>query len=95
MGVYVMDYMILFIGLLSIFDLHCTLQWIGANPYMELNPVMRWLWIVNPVLFVLLKIAVTLGFCLVACKFKDNRLLRRLIWLPFCSYFLIAIVHFM
>ena len=93
MGIYVTDYMILFIGLLSIFDLHCTLKWIGINPYMEFNPVMRWLWLANPSLFVLLKIAVTLGFCLVACKFKDNLLLRRLIWLPFCLYVLITAMH--
>ncbi|MGI5890451.1 MAG: DUF5658 family protein [Sedimentibacter sp.] len=78
---------------MSIFDLHCTLKWIGLNPYMEANPIMRCLWLVDPVLFVIIKIIVTLIFCLTAYRFKNNRLLRRLIWLPFYAYAFVVFVH--
>lgn len=90
MGIYVMDYLIVSIGFMSLFDLYCTLQWIGTSPYMEANPIMRWLWIANPMLFILFKILITLAFCLIAFKFKDNKLMRRLIWLPFCVYVLVS-----
>lgn len=88
-----MNYLIIFIGLLSLLDLYCTLKWININPYMEANPIMRCLWTMNPVIFVLFKVVVTLVFCLIAFKFKDNRLLGRLIWLPFCVYVLVVFVH--
>jgi nitrogen fixation/metabolism regulation signal transduction histidine kinase len=91
-----MVYLIAAIGLMSIFDLHCTLKWIGLNPYMEANPIMRCLWLVDPVLFVIIKIIVTLIFCLTAYRFKNNRLLRRLIWLPFYAYaFVVFIPYFL
>lgn len=93
LGQYVMNYIIVIIGFMSFFDLYCTLQWIGANPYMEVNPLMRCLWVVNPILFVLFKIIATLIFCLIAYRFKDNNLMRRLIWLPLCIYVLITFVH--
>ena len=93
MGLYVIDYLIVFIGLLSIFDLYCTLQWIGFNPYMEANPIMRWLWLINPILFIVYKIVITLLFCFVAHRTKDNRLLRQLIWLPFCIYGVVCFIH--
>lgn len=93
MGQCVMDYIIVLIGLLSIFDLHCTLQWIADNPYVEANPIMRWLWFANPVYFILSKIVITLMFCLIALRLKNNNLLRRLIWLPFCAYALAAFIH--
>ena len=92
MGIYV-DYIIFSIGFMSFFDLYCTLQWIAANPYMEANPVMRCLWFVNPILFILFKIITTMLFCLIAFKFKDNKLMRRLIWLPFCMYFIATFMH--
>jgi len=92
MGIYV-DYIIFSIGLLSFFDLYCTLQWIAANPYMEANPVMRCMWFVNPILFILFKIITTMLFCLIAFKLRDNKLMRRLIWLPLCVYILITFVH--
>lgn len=88
MGLYVIA-----IGLMSLFDLYCTLQWIESNPYMEANPVMRCLWLVNPILFILFKIITTILFCLIAFKFKDNKLMRRLIWLPFCVYVFVVFVH--
>lgn len=88
MGLYVT-----LIGAMSIFDLYCTLQWIALNPYMEANPVMRCLWFVDPILFILFKIITTILFCLVAFKFKNNKLMGRLIWLPLCVYILITIVH--
>ena len=93
MGIYVMDYLIVTIGLMSLFDLYCTLQWIALNPYMEANPFMLCLWFANPFLFIIFKIAATLIFCLIAFKFKDNKLMRRLIWLPFCVYVLVIFVH--
>ena len=93
MGIYVMDYLIVTIGLMSLFDLYCTLQWIESNPYMEANPVMRCLWFVNPILFILFKIITTMLFCLIAFKLRDNKLMRRLIWLPFCVYVLVIFVH--
>jgi hypothetical protein len=93
MGIYVVDYLIVFIGLLSIFDLYCTLGWIGSNPYMEANPLMRWLWVLEPWLFVLFKFFVTLVFCLVGFKYRDNRLFGRLIWLPFCIYGVVCFIH--
>lgn len=93
MGLYVIA-----IGLMSLFDLYCTLQWIESNPYMEANPVMRCLWFVNPILFILFKIITTMLFCLIAFKLRDNKLrdnklMRRLIWLPFCVYVLVIFVH--
>lgn len=93
MGIYVMDCFIAAIGFMSIFDLCCTLKWISANPYMEANPLMRWLWIMNPILFIVFKIVITLLFCFVAHRIRDNRLMRRLIWLPFCVYVLVIFVH--
>lgn len=88
MGLYVT-----LIGAMSIFDLYCTLQWIGFNPYLEANPIMRWLWLCSPNLFALFKISITLLFCIVAFKFKDNKLMRRLIWLPFCIYGVVCFIH--
>jgi hypothetical protein len=51
------------------------------------------LWLVDPVLFDIIKIIVTLIFCLTAYRFKNNRLLRRLIWLPFYAYAFVVFVH--
>lgn len=87
------DYLIAAIGLMSIFDLLCTLRWIGVNPYMEANPLMRCLWFVDPVLFVFIKIAITFAFCLTAYKLKDNGLFKKLIWLPFYTYVFVVFVH--
>lgn len=89
-----MDYLIAAIGLMSIFDLLCTLRWIGLNPYMEANPLMRWLWFLNPVLFVIVKITITLAFCLTAHKLKENGLLKGLIWVPFYTYVFVVFVQF-
>lgn len=88
MGLYVT-----LIGAMSLFDLYCTLQWIALNPYMEANPFMRCLWLCSPNLFALFKISITLLFCIVAFKFKDNKLMRRLIWLPFCIYGVVCFIH--
>lgn len=88
-----MDYLIISIGLMSFFDLFCTLQWIAANPYMEANHLMLLLWLANPFLFILFKITTTVVFCLIAFKIKDNKLMRRLIWLPLCAYVLVTFVH--
>lgn len=88
-----MDYIIATIGLMSLFDLHCTLKWIIDDPCMEANPFMQYLWATDPIIFILFKITATLIFCLIALKFKNNKLLRRLIWLPLCVYVFITFVH--
>lgn len=90
-----MNVLIAVIGLLNLFDLWATLQWIPANADIEANPIMRELWIYEPWLFVWLKIMVTVGFCIVAYRLKSNELMRRLIWLPFCVYIIINIMHLM
>lgn len=88
-----MNALITGIGILSLLDLHCTLCWIGADPNMEANPICRWLWTYNSQLFIWSKILMTVAFCIIAYKTKDNKLMRRLIWLPFCVYLFITYLH--
>lgn len=88
-----MNCIIALIGFMGAFDLCCTLKWIGANPYMEANPFMLWLWLISPILFILFKVTTTMLFCFIAFKTKDNKLLRQLIWLPFLVYLIIMIMH--
>lgn len=88
-----MNVLITIIGLLNLFDLWATLQWIPINTDMEANPIMRELWIYNPRLFICAKIALTIAFCIIAYRLKSNKLMRRLIWLPFCAYIFANILH--
>ncbi len=88
-----MNVIIVAIGLLNLFDLWATLQWIPINADLEANPIMRELWIFSPWLFILTKIFLTLAFCVIAYKTKNNKLMRRLIWLPFCFYIIVNIMH--
>lgn len=88
-----MNYLIVSIGLMSFFDLYCTLKWIINDPCMEVNPLMRCLWFINPIFFILFKITATFLFCLIGFKFKDNKLMRQLIWLPLCVYILVTFVN--
>lgn len=82
------------IGIMGIFDLYFTLQWIVDNSYMEANPLMRNLWLINPVLFILFKLSITFIFCLVAFRFKNNKLMKILIWIPFFSYIIVMYLHY-
>ncbi len=88
-----MNMIIVAIGLLNLFDLWATLQWIPVSADLEANPIMRELWIYNPWLFILGKIFLTVGFCVVAYKLKSNSLMRWLIWLPFCFYVFVGALH--
>ncbi len=88
-----MNVIIMAIGLLNLFDLWATLQWISVDSNMEANPIMRRLWIYNPWLFICAKIILTMAFCIIAYKLKSNKLMRRLIWLPFCVYVFIGVLH--
>ena len=90
----IMNLIIGLIGIMGILDLYFTLQWIVNNPYMEANPFMRSLWFISPILFVLFKLSITVVFCLVAFKLKNNKLMKLLIWLPFCTYFFVMYLHF-
>lgn len=90
----IMNLIIGLIGIMGILDLYFTLQWIVNNPYMEANPFMRSLWFINPTLFVLFKLSITGAFCLVAFKLKNNKLMKLLIWLPFCTYVFVVCLHF-
>lgn len=88
-----MNVIIVIIGVLNLFDLWATLQWITVNADMEANPIMRELWIYNPWLFICAKIILTMAFCIIAYKTKRNNLMRRLIWLPLCIYIIVSILH--
>lgn len=90
----IINLIIILIGIMGIFDLYFTLQWIVDNSYMEANPLMRNLWIINPVLFILFKLSITFTFCLVAFKFKNNKLMKTLIWIPFFSYIIVMYLHY-
>lgn len=81
------------IGLLNLFDLLATLQWIVVDADLEANPIMRELWIYNPRLFILAKLLITAAFCIIAYRTKRNRLMKRLIWLPFCAYIIVNLMH--
>jgi len=87
------DLIIIFIGAMGIFDLYFTLQWIVDNSNMEVNPLMRNLWLINPMLFILFKLSITFIFCLLAFKFKNNKLMKILIWIPFFSYIVVMCLH--
>lgn len=92
--IYITSLIIALIGIMGIFDLYFTLQWIPDNPYMEVNPFMRNLWLLNPSLFIAFKLFVTVAFCLLAYKFKDNKLIKKLIWLPFFTYVIVMYLHY-
>lgn len=81
------------IVLMSFFDLIFTLRFIGIDPFLEVNPLMRKLWIINPYLFIIFKLTATLFFYLVARKYKGNRFLAKTIWIPFLLYFIVMGVH--
>ena len=85
---------IILIGIMGIFDLYFTLQWIVDNSYMEANPLMRNLWLINPILFILFKLSITFIFCLLSFKFKNNKLMKILIWIPFFSYIIVMYLHY-
>lgn len=90
----IMNLIIGLIGIMGILDLYFTLQWIVNDPYMEANLFMRNLWFISPILFILFKLSITGIFCLVAFKLKNNKLMKLLIWLPFCAYVLVTCLHF-
>jgi len=90
----IINLIIILIGVMSIFDLYFTLQWIADNPYMEANPLMRSLWFINPIMFILFKLSITIIFCLLAFKLKNNKLMKVLIWLPFFSYIIVMCLHY-
>lgn len=89
------DLIIILIGAMGIFDLYFTLQWIVDNPYMEANPFMQDLWLISPILFILFKLSITIIFCSLAFKFKNNKLMKKLIWLPFFCYIIVMVLHCM
>lgn len=89
----IMNLIIILIGVMGIFDLYFTLQWIVENPYMEANPIMRNLWFLSPILFIVSKLFITIVFCFVAFKLKDNKLMKILIWLPFLVYIIVMYLH--
>jgi hypothetical protein len=88
-----MNTLILSIGVLNLFDLWATLQWIVIDAGLEANPIMKILWMYNPRFFILVKVAFVVLFCIIAYKTKSIMLMRRLIWLPFFAYICISILH--
>lgn len=88
-----MNTLILSVGILNLFDLWATMQWIIIDAGLEANPIMKKLWVYNPRLFILVKISSVVLFCIIAYKTKSIMLMRRLIWLPFFVYICISILH--
>lgn len=81
------------ICIMSLLDLYYTLQFIRYDPSLEANPLMAKLWIISPILFVLFKLLATLVFYVVASKFKNRKILKRTIWVPFILYVLVLGIH--